>query len=68
MIQLTKQKVRLMIAIILAIMFSFVLACLIFINIPENNSDVLKVTLGFLGGAFSVMVTFYFGDSEGKDA
>jgi hypothetical protein len=65
--KLDKQKVRLYIASVIAIMFSFVLYCLIYINIPENNADVLKVTLGFLGGAFVTMVTFYFGDSAGKD-
>jgi len=64
---MNKRQIRLLIAVILAVMFGFVLAALIFVVIPEGNADVLKVTLGFLGGAFVTMVTFYFGASDGPD-
>lgn len=64
---MSKRAIRLLIAIILAVMFGFVLGALIFIEIPDGNSEVLYVTLGFLGGAFTTMIAFYFGDSEGKD-
>jgi len=64
---ISKRAIRLMIAVILAVMFGFVLVALIFIVIPAGNKDVLQVTLGFLGGAFVTMIAFYFGDSDGKD-
>lgn len=66
MILLNKTNVRLMMAVVLSLMFTFILWSLVYVEVPEANADVLKVTLGFLGGAFVTMVTFYFGDSEGK--
>lgn len=63
----SNRQIRLIIALITASLFGAVLAGLFLIELPAGNADVLKVTLGFLGGAFVTMITFYFGDSEGKD-
>lgn len=65
--QRTNRQIRLIIALIVAAMFGGVLAGLFLIELPPGNADVLKVTLGFLGGSFVTMIAFYFGDSEGKD-
>lgn len=63
----TKRQVRFVIALILGVMFGLTLAALVFVEMPAGNSDVMKVLVGFLGGAFVTMITFYFGDSDGKD-
>jgi uncharacterized membrane protein required for colicin V production len=60
----TKRGIRLIVAVIIALTFSGVLLALIFLSIPESNSDILKVLVGFLGGAFITMTSFYFGDSD----
>lgn len=64
---ITKTKVRLIVGTIVAGTFSGLLVALIFKEMPQGNTDVLNVLIGFLGGAFTTMVAFYFGDSEGKD-
>ena len=61
-----RAKTRLLIALILAVGFFALLYIMIFNPVPPENSDVLKVLVGFMGGAFVTMVTFYFGDSEGS--
>jgi hypothetical protein len=38
-----------------------------FMPVPPQNADIVKVLVGFVGGAFVMMVSFYFGDSEGKE-
>ena len=63
----SNRQIRLIIALVVASLFGATLAGLFLLELPDNNADVLKVTLGFLGGSFVTMVTFYFGDSEGKD-
>ena len=63
---LNKQKVKLVIAIILGLGEFGIIAALIFIVIPPDNSDILKVLVGFVGGAFVTMISYYFGDSEGS--
>lgn len=62
----TKAQNRMIIAMFIVGLFGFCLAGLFFIELPKENADVLKVTLGFLGGSFVTMAAFYFGDSEGK--
>lgn len=62
-----RRKIRFVIAILLGVMFAGVMLALIFVEMPLGNNTVMNVLVGFLGGAFSVMVSFYFGDSEGKD-
>jgi len=64
---MSKLKMRLIVAIVVALMFASCLGALIFFEVPETNADILKVLVGFLGGAFVTMVAFYFGDSAGKD-
>ena len=65
--KLSKRGVRLIVAIILALTFSGVLLALIFLQIPEANADIMKVLVGFLGGAFVTMISFYFGDSDSRE-
>ena len=51
----------------IVVIFGGLLASLLFFSVPASNADILKVLVGFLGGAFVTMVSYYFGDSEGKD-
>jgi len=64
--KLTKNGSRLIIGLMTGIGFFGVTAALIFFAIPVTNKDVLNTICGFLGGAFVTAVTFYFGDSEGR--
>jgi len=63
----TKAKVRLFIGGAVAFIFAGMLGTLLFYPVPKENADILKVLVGFTGGAFVTMVSFYFGDSDGKD-
>ena len=60
-----KLNVRLLIGILITVLFAFVLMALVFMEVPDTNTDVLKVLIGFIGGAFTTMVAYYFGDKEG---
>jgi hypothetical protein len=60
-----KQKRRFIIALLVGCLFGVMLGLLLFKAVPTENADILKVTVGFLGGAFTTMVSYYFGDSEG---
>lgn len=62
---MTKMNVRIFIASIVSVVFGGLLIALIFKTVPSENADILKVLVGFLGGAFVTMISFYFGDSEG---
>ena len=62
---LSKRKVRLILAIMLGLGMFGIIGALIFIEIPQSNSDILKVFLGFIGASFLNMISHYFGDSEG---
>ena len=64
---LTKRNVRLIVALVVGVIFAGLLLSLIFIEVPEGNQDILKVLVGFVGGAFVTMVAYYFGDSDGKE-
>ena len=64
---LTKRNVRLIVALVVGVIFAGLLLSLIFITVPAGNQDILKVLVGFVGGAFVTMVSFYFGDSDGKE-
>lgn len=63
---MSKTQVRVFVASLTAFGFFALLGSLIFFPVPLNNADILKVLVGFLGGAFVTMVAYYFGDSEGK--
>lgn len=62
-----KMKARIIVAGAVLALAAFCLWGLFFVELPENNADVLKVVTGFLWGSFATMVAFYFGDAEGKD-
>jgi hypothetical protein len=63
----TKQKIRMFIGALVCVIFGGLLASLMFMPVPPQNADIVKVLVGFVGGAFVMMVSFYFGDSEGKE-
>ena len=62
-----KMKVRTLMATLVSLIFAGLLCSLIFVEVPGANADILKVLVGFVGGSFVSMISFYFGDSEGKD-
>jgi len=61
---LTKRKVRMVVGVFVASIFGGLLTALLFKDLPEGNADIVKVLVGFIGGAFVTMVSFYFGDKE----
>ena len=62
----TKANTRMFMGLLISVGFFGIVGTLIFVEIPETSADILKVLVGFIGGAFVTMVSFYFGDSEGK--
>ncbi len=60
----TKQKIRMFVGTLVAVIFGGLLASLMFMPVPPQNADIVKVLVGFVGGAFVMMVSFYFGDSD----
>lgn len=62
----SKSKIRLTMAIVLVLGFFGLIGVMLFFPIPISNADIIKVLVGFVGGAFVTMVSFYFGDSEGS--
>ncbi len=64
----TKARIRMFIGVLVAFIFGGLLTALVFVNVPPNNADILKVLVGFVGGSFVTMVSYYFGDSEGKES
>ena len=63
---MSKQQVRLLMGSLTAFGFFGLLAALVLLKVPVENADILKVLVGFLGGSFVTVISFYFGDSEGK--
>lgn len=63
----TKAQIRFFIALTVVGLFAGCLLGLFFIPLTGTNATVLQVVTGFLGGAFTTMVAYYFGDAEGKD-
>jgi len=56
----------------LAAFFSVVsfgyITAITFFTVPVENADNAKIILGFLlGTAIATIISFYFGDSEGKE-
>jgi len=62
----TKANTRMFMGLLISVGFFGIVGTLIFVEIPTTSADILKVLVGFIGGAFVTMVSFYFGDSEGK--
>ncbi len=59
-----RQKIRMFIGALVAFIFGGLLASLMFMPVPPQNADIVKVLVGFVGGAFVMMVSYYFGDSD----
>ena len=62
----TKSNIRMFMALLITLGFFGIVGSLIFIEVPTESSDILKVLVGFICGAFVIMVSFYFGASEGN--
>lgn len=62
----TKKRIRLVVALVVGFLFAALLLILAFAEVPVGNQAVLQVTAGSLGAAFSMIVSFYFGDSDGR--
>ncbi len=62
----SKSRIRLTMAVVLVLGFFGLIGVMLFFPIPVSNSDIIKVLVGFVGGSFVTMVSFYFGDSEGS--
>ena len=62
-----RRTMRLVIAVIFSIGFFTILGCLMWVEIPTGNRDVLMTLLGALGGAVITILTYFFGDSQGHD-
>lgn len=62
----SKANIRLFIGIMVTLGFFGIIGALVLIAVPQVNADIVKVLVGFIGGAFVTMISFYFGDSEGK--
>jgi len=65
-VALSKQQVKLVVAIFTGIGFFGMVGVMLFVPVPAGNADILKVLVGFLGGAFVTTVNYYFGSSEGQ--
>ncbi len=61
-----KTKIRLFMGAVLSIGFFGIIGMMMFRPVPAANADIVKILVGFIGGAFVTMMSFYFGDSEGK--
>lgn len=48
--------------------FFSLLVMMAFRALPDANTDILQIMIGFLGGSFSSVVSFYFGSSAGSQA
>ena len=50
----------------IVICFFIILGMLVKIQIPVDNKDLLNITLGALIGAFSMIVSYFYGSSKGS--
>ena len=64
--KMTKAGVRLLVMIITTIGFFGMIAALMVFVIPAANGDILKILVGFVGGAYMAIISFYFGDSDNR--
>jgi len=51
---------------LITLSFFGLLALLIFQGIPENNKDILNITIGSLISAFTAIVSYFYGSSKGS--
>jgi hypothetical protein len=62
---MNKMQIRVLLAVLVITGFFLMVGVLTFISIPQENGDVLKILVGFLGGITASVVSHYFGTSEG---
>jgi hypothetical protein len=66
--RITKSEIRSILAVMSVIGFFVVVILLIMKPVPENNRDVLNVTVGFLGaGLVGGVAGYYFGASKDSE-
>ncbi|AFG37621.1 hypothetical protein [Spirochaeta africana] len=65
---MSRWKVRLTIAVVFSLGFFIMLGFLLFIEIPQGNREVLLTLLGGMAGSVSMIIAFYFGDSDSHGA
>jgi uncharacterized membrane-anchored protein len=59
------ERTKKWLAIICTVAVFGILAVLIFVEIPENNKDIVNTTFSaIIGGTIVIAFTYYFGDSD----
>jgi hypothetical protein len=61
-----KFNMRIILGVLLSAGFFGIVITMLFRPVPMTNSDIIKVIVGFIGGAFVTMISFYFSDSDRK--
>lgn len=62
---MSRETTRFILALIGLLLAGGIIAAMIFVRIPEQNKDVLQVTLGIvLGAALTLPFNFFFGTSQ----
>ena len=51
---------------IIALGFFVILGLMVYKPVPDSNSTLLNVMLGVLGGAFTTIVSYFYGSSKGS--
>jgi len=54
------------VGILTTVGFFGMIASLMLFSVPSENGDILKILVGFIGGAFMTIIAFYFGDSDSR--
>ena len=61
---MSKQTMRFILALVAIVMGALIVAALVFVQIPEGNSETLMLALGFVLGWGGAAYGFYFGTSQ----
>lgn len=61
---LNKQQTKLLLAILTLLGFFGLIGLLLFVAIPSENADIVKVFAGFLGASFVNLISHYFRDEN----
>jgi uncharacterized BrkB/YihY/UPF0761 family membrane protein len=62
-----RKDIRWRLGVIITVAFFAIVALLVYREMPAGNRELLLVVLGALVGAFTTVVGFYFGDSDGAE-
>lgn len=61
---MTRQTIRFVLALVAIVMGAAIVAALIYVPIPEGNSEPLMLALGLVLGWGAAVFGYYFGTSE----